>query len=142
MNKLSIDERDKIKDDFLRENFWAGNLVTQLDCWVLFYFQHGRFPGSQKLISIPKLNLSYFLKTDMPISPVDLYKKFVPADAKALVSIHALAALNIHFGRNKYTSQAALGEYLSNFLTYQALSQENDKIFMSFNELGLLVNDL
>ena len=142
MNKLSIDERDKIKDDFLRENFWAGNLVTQLDCWVLFYFQHGRFPGSQKLISIPKLNLPYFLKTDMPISPVDLYKKFVPADAKALVSIHALAALNIHFGRNKYTSQAALGEYLSNFLTYQALSQENDKIFMSFNELGLLVNDL
>ena len=69
----------------------------------------------------------------MPISPVDLYK--------ALVSVHALPALNIHFGRNKYTSQAALGEYLNN-LAYQALSQENDKTFMSFSELGLLVNDL
>ena len=34
-----------------------------------------------------------------------------------------------------------LGEYLKN-LTYQALSQENDKIFMSFSEIGLLVNDL
>ena len=77
----------------------------------------------------------------MPISPVDLYKKFAGTDAKALVSIHALAALNIHFGGNKYTSQAALAEYLNN-LTYQALSQENDKIFMSFSELGLLVNDL
>ena len=69
---------------------------------ISFYFQHGRFLGSQKLISIPKGNLPYFLKTDMPISPVDLYK--------ALVSVHALPALNIHFGRNKYTSQAALGE--------------------------------
>ena len=77
----------------------------------------------------------------MPISPVDLYKKFAGTDAKALVSIHALAALNINFGRNKCTSQAALPEYLNN-LTYQALSQENDKIFMSFSELGLLVNDL
>ena len=87
------------------------------------------------------MSLPYFLKTDMPISPVDLYKKFAGTDAKALVSIHALAALNIHFGRNKYTSQTALAEYLNN-LTYQALSQENDKIFMSFSELGLLVNDL
>ena len=34
-----------------------------------------------------------------------------------------------------------LGEYLTN-LTYQALSHENDKIFMSFSEIGLLVNDL
>ena len=34
-----------------------------------------------------------------------------------------------------------LGEYLKN-LTYQALSQENDKIFMPFSQIGLLVNDL
>ena len=77
----------------------------------------------------------------MPIAPVDLYKKFTGTDAKAIVSIHALAALNIHFGGNRYISQGVLGEYLNN-LTYQALSQENDKIFMSFSEIGLLVNDL
>ena len=77
----------------------------------------------------------------MPILPVDLYKKFAGTDAKALASIHALAALNIHFGRNKYISQIAVGEYLQN-LTYQALSQENDKVFMSFDNIGLLVNDL
>ena len=77
----------------------------------------------------------------MPISPVDLYQKFAGTNAKALTSIHALAALNIHLGGNKYTSQIALGEYLKN-LTYQALSQENDKIFMSFDNIGLLVNDL
>ena len=77
----------------------------------------------------------------MPISSVDLYKKFAGTDAKARVSIHALAALNINFGGNKYTSQAALWEYLKN-LTYQALSKENDEIFMSFNDIRLLVNDL
>ena len=141
MEKLSIDERDKIKEDFLRENFWAENVVTDLDCWIAFYFKHGRFPGSQKLISIPQVKLPFFLRTDMPISPVDLYKKFAGTDAKALVSIHALAALNIHFGRNKYISQGVLGEYLKN-LTYQTLNQENDKIFMPFTEIGLLVNDL
>ena len=29
MNKLPVDERDKINDDFLRENFWAENVVTE-----------------------------------------------------------------------------------------------------------------
>ena len=77
----------------------------------------------------------------MPISSVDLYKKISGTDAKVLVSIHALAALNICFGGSKYISQTALGEYLKN-LTYQALSQGNDKIFMSFNNIGLLINDL
>ena len=85
--------------------------------------------------------LPFFLRIDMPISPVDLYKKSTGTDAKALVSIHALATLNIHFGRNKYIPQGVLGEYLTN-LTYQALSHENDKILMSFSEIGLLVNDL
>ena len=87
------------------------------------------------------MNLPYFLKTDTLVSPVDFYKKFAATDAKALVSILALPALNIHFGRNKYASQAGLDQYLNN-LTYQALSQESDKIFMSFNELDLLVNKL
>ena len=77
----------------------------------------------------------------MPISPVDLCKKFAATDAKTLVSLHALAALNIHLGGNKYISQVALSKYLNN-LTYQTLSQENDKIFMPFGELGLLINYL
>ena len=130
-----------LKDVFSRENFWWESVAPELDSSVAFYLKHGTFPGSQKLISIPKVSLPFFLKTDMPISPVDLYKTFTGIDAKGLVSIHALAALNIQFGGNKYISQSALSEYLKN-LTYQALSQENDKIFMSFDDIGLLVNDL
>ena len=60
MEKLSIEEPDKIKEDFLRENFWAENVVTDLDFWIAFYFKHGRFPGSQKLISILQVKLPFF----------------------------------------------------------------------------------
>ena len=43
MNKLSLDERDQIKDDFLKENFWWEDIVPELDSWILFYFKHGDF---------------------------------------------------------------------------------------------------
>ena len=38
MSKLSMDKRDKIKDDFLRKNFWAEIVATELDCWISLYF--------------------------------------------------------------------------------------------------------
>ena len=57
------------------------------------------------------------------------------------MSIQALAALNIHFRGNRYSPQQTMYEYLNN-LTFQALSQENDKVYMSFKGIGLLVNDL
>ena len=132
MQQLSVNEQNDINNDFIGENVWWEDVLLQLDSWIAFYFKFGRFP---------KVNLPYFLKTDLPISSVDLYKKFAGTDAKAVVSIHALAALYIHFGGNKYISQTAIGESLKN-LTYQALSQENDKIFMSFDNIGFLVNDL
>ena len=141
MEKISLHEYDIIKEDFYRENFWAKHVVTKLDCWIAFYFHHGTFPGLQKLIALQQVKTLPFLKTDIPISPINLFKKFAGTDAKALVSIQGLAALNIHFGGNKFTSQQAMYEYLEN-LTFQALSQENDKAYMSFSEVGLLVNDL
>ena len=61
----------------------------------------------------------------------DLYKKFSRTDAKGLVSLHALATLNIYFGGNQLVSQSAFGEFMKT-LTYQALSDENDNIFLSF----------
>ena len=46
----------------------------------------------------------------MPISPAG-------TDAKVLVSLYALAELNIHFGRNKYISKTAVSEFLKKFNT-------------------------
>ena len=139
MEKISVDEYTNIKNYFHRENFWAEHVVTQLDCWVVFYFKH-KYPGSKKLISIPQVKTPHFLKTDIPISLIDLYKNFAGTDVKTLTSIQALAALNIHFGGNRYSSQQVMSEYLKN-VTFQALSQENDDVYMSFEEIGLLVND-
>ena len=141
MEKISLDEYDIIKEDFYRENFCAKHVVTQLDCWIAFYFQHETFPGSQRLIAMPQVKTPPFLKTDIPISLTDLFKKIAGTDAKALVSNQGLAALNIHFGGNKFTSQQAMYKYLEN-LTFQALRQEHDKVYMSFSEVALLVNDL
>ena len=67
MQQLSVDEQNEISDDFLRENFWWKDVTSQLDSWVSFCFKFRRFPGSQELFSIPKVYLTYFLKTDMPI---------------------------------------------------------------------------
>ena len=55
-----------------------------------------------------------------------------------LASLHCLAALNIYFGGNQPASQIAFSEFLKN-LTYQALSQENDNIFLSFENATTLV---
>ena len=74
-----------------------------------------------------------FLKTEMSLSPPDLYKKFAGTDAKGLVSLHALAALNIYFGGNRIASQTVFGKLLKNCI-YQALSQENADIFPSFEK--------
>ena len=134
MEKISLHEYDIIKEDFYRENFWAKHVATKLDCWIAFYFHHGTFPGLQKLIALQQVKTLPFLKTDIPISPINLFKKFAGTDAKALVSNQGLAALNIHFGGNKFTSQQAMYEYLEN-LTFQALSQENNKVYMSLVKL-------
>ena len=48
------------------------------------------------------------------------------------MSLHALCALNIYFGGSKTVSQFEYGEFIKN-LTYQALSQENYYIFLSFD---------
>ena len=92
MEKILVDKNEMIKEDFYRERFWADDVVTQLDCWIAFYFQHGRFPGSQKLIAIPQVKTPPFLKSDIPISPIDLYKKF------------AGVGVNSGFGCIKYSS--------------------------------------
>ena len=75
------------------------------------------------------------------MSPPDLYKTFAGTDAKVIVSLHALAALNIFFGGSRIASQTAFGELLKN-LAYQALSQENDDIFLSFKEAIKLVHSI
>ena len=77
----------------------------------------------------------------MQLSPSNLYSKFSATAAKGLVSFHALCALKVCLGRGKDISRLAYGEFLKN-LTYQALSEESDEIFLSFNQATNLAHSV
>ena len=135
--KLSTEKLKEIKDEFTRENYWAKHVSGELDCWISFYYSKGRFPGSQNLILLPQIDIPDFIKTDMPLSSIDLYQKFKATNSKVLVLLQAIAALNLHLGGDKKISKKALVKFLSN-LTFQALSKENDNIFLDFANVGNL----
>ena len=139
INKISVDQQNQIKEDLLSKNFWWEHALTNLDSWIAFYYDFGRFPGSDIFTNLPNVNVPSYLQAEMPLSPLHLFKKFKGTDAKGLVSLHGLAALNIYFGGSQDASQIAMGEYLRN-LTYQALSQENDNIFLSFTYGASLIH--
>ena len=129
IKKFSVDEKEKIQKDFQNKYFAGEDSLTNLDSWIEFYYHFGRFPGSDHFTNVPHAEMPYYLKTTMPLSPMKLHTSFRGTDAKGLASLHALAALNIYFGRSQDVSKIALGEYLKS-LTYQALSNENDNIYL------------
>ena len=141
IQNLPYGEQKDIGDDFSSKNYLTDDSLTNLGAWISFYYLYGRFPGSEEFVNIPLVNKPVFLKTETNLSPANLYSKFSATDVKGLVSIHTLAALNIYFGRDRTISQTAYGEFMNN-LTYQALSQENDTIFMSFNECISLLHSI
>ena len=77
----------------------------------------------------------------MPLSPIDLHQNFKATDARALVSIQDLTALNIHLGGDKRIYKNALSESLHNF-SFQALSKETDDIYWSFDNVSELISDI
>ena len=141
LDNLPDDEFKEIINDLHTENYLPDNFDNFLDCWCGFYFHKGRFPGSQELIMVPQAQIPPFIKAQTPLSPIELYQNFKATDARALVSIQALAALNIHLGGDKTISKNALSEFLHN-LSFQALSKETDDIYLNFNNASELIIDV
>ena len=104
MSILSVDEQKQIKEDLLSKNFWWKDSLEDLDSWIAFYYHL-----EDSLDRKNSLTFQFFKKTEMSLSPADLYKKFAETDAKALVSLHALAALNIYLGENRIAAENAFG---------------------------------
>ena len=130
-----------ISNNFLIKNYSYRDSLTNLNDWISYYYLYGKFPGSDEFVNVPYHKKPYFLKTETQLSPSDLYSKFSATTAKGLVSLYALSALNIYFGGNKDILKLAYWEFLKN-LTYQALSQENDEIFLSFNQATNLAHSV
>ena len=61
---------------------------------------------------VPQAQIPPFIKAQTPLSPIDLYQNFKATDARALVSIQALAASNIHLRGDKKISKNALSEWM------------------------------
>ena len=111
----------------------------ELDTWVNFYFKQGRFPGNNDLTILPQTDLPPVVdQLSVEISPVDLYKKFGQGDTKCLTSFQAIVALFLNYGGDLNIAKKAMEEWKNN-LTFQALSKENDKVFMNFSFLGEVV---
>ena len=54
---------------------------------------------------LPQADIPDFVKTEMLLSPIEPYKKFKATDAKALVSLQPIVALNIHLGGDRDISK-------------------------------------
>ena len=129
---LSAEKIQDISEHFYLKKYSYSQSVTDLNDWVSFYYSYGKFPGSsQELITIPYAKNPYFLKTDEHLSPAVLHQKFYNSDLLGLSSFQALCALNIYLGGSKEVSGLAYSEFLQN-MTYQALTQENDSVQLSF----------
>ena len=85
--KKSIGEKKEIKEDLVSKKFWWKIYLTDLDSWIAFYYQDGRFPGSEKLTNILQVDKPIFFKTETFFLPPVLYKKFSGTDAKVLACI-------------------------------------------------------
>ena len=67
--------------------------------------------------------------------------KISSTDARGLVAIQAIAALNIYFVGRLETSKQALAEFLHN-MSHQVLNKDNDLIFIEFDRTADLINEL
>ena len=141
IEKIPFEEKEKIREDFERENFFAEYLIQDLDHWVSFFFDKGRFPESQELVMLPQPKIPDFVRTQIALSPNDIYKKVSSTNAKELVSIRALAALNFYIGGDKDISREAMEEFVRNS-TFQVLTNESNKVVIAFDKTGFLVIDL
>ena len=62
IKKMSVDKKKEIKEDLIIKNFWWKDCLTNLDSWIAFYYQYGRFPGSKNFANFPQVNTPIFLK--------------------------------------------------------------------------------
>ena len=116
LRNLQPNELDEIDKD-LRLNYFfidfdnENNQDEIMSAYSYFYHAFGCFPGKLDLILIPKPDTPAFIKTDEIISPNQLYEKFRSTDAKGLVSVQVLAALNMHLGGDIKLSRKTMTEF-------------------------------
>ena len=89
IKNLTADERNEIHRDLQKNKYFIDLGETNefsdhniIDTFCSFFQQHGRFPGSQDLVVVPKLEIPYFIKTNKVISTNQLYENFSSKDTR------------------------------------------------------------
>ena len=135
-----MNEKRKFKK-ILKEKIFLLKIRYKTLITGFLFFDKGRFPESQELVILPQPKIPDFVRTQIALSPIDLYIKFSSTNAKALVSIQAMAALHFYIDGDKDISREAMEEFLRN-VTFQALTNESDRVVIAFDKIGFLVTDL
>ena len=112
-----------------------------MKAYSYFYHVLGCFLGKLDLVIIPKPDTPELMKSDEIISPNELYERSRGTDAKGLVSVQVLAALNIHLGSDIELSRKTMTEFLQN-MSMQALNREDDNILLDFENITDLVTNI
>ena len=134
IRNLPPNELDEIDRDLELNYFFIDfnnekNEEEIMNAYSYFYHALGRFLGKLDLVIIPKPDIPKFIKTDEIISPNQLYKILRGTDAKGLILVQVLAALNIHLGGDIELSRKTMTECLQN-MSMQALNRGDDTSFL------------
>ena len=133
-------------EDYLRLNLYSSiDLKNESNTKEIrhtldrFFFGFGRFPAINELTTIvPTGNVPSFIGSNDVFLHSELYKKFSSGNARGLVCVHFLVALNVHLRGDKMVSKNARNEFFHN-LSMQALSKSDDAILMKFDAINKLI---
>ena len=134
IRNLPPNELDEIDRDLELNYFFIDfnnekNEEEIMNAYSYFYHALGRFLGKLDLVIIPKPDMPKFIKTDEIISPNQLYEILRGTDAKGLILVQVLAALNIHLGSDTELSRKTMTECLQN-MSMQAFNRGDDTSYL------------
>ena len=106
-----------------------------------FFYETGRFLGNNTIVSVLRERIPSFIESRDVLSPLALYDTYAGCDMRGIVSVQFLAALNIFLGGDGEQSRDAMSELFHN-LSWQALTNDNDRHQMRFGHISILVQSI
>ena len=139
--------KKKIDTDLTNHNFETFNPSDAhihqkiIEIYKDFFDTTGRFPGNQRLISVPRGRIPDFIQSEDVILPRYMYERYLSRDMSGIVGVQFLAALNRYLGGEIEISRNAMSEFFHNLL-WQALAADNDGILLQFEAIRELTHSV
>ena len=144
---MGIEERNRIGTDLMAHNFLTWDPIEVyiqgriLKTYRDFFYETGRFSGNSTIVSVPRAQIPRFIESRDALSPLALYDTYAGRDMKGVVSVQFLAALNTFLWGDCKQSRDAMCELFHN-LSWQALTNDNDKHQIQFGHVSILVQSI